>query len=122
MSTFQLQSSNETTNCAVLTRQYNKKQRASLRTNVYRGAAVTGAWELHTVLCDVKSSVGKEDRHTTCHHWSGISATEEEQADVQAGSQKRQGDRSQNSILSHRLETGYQQQQRAAMARTTYQL
>lgn len=60
--------------------------------------------------CDVKSGVGKEDRHTTRHHWSGISATEEEQADVQAGSQKRHDDRSQTSILSHRLETGHQQQ------------
>lgn len=121
MSTFQLQLSNETTNWAVLTRQYNKRQHVSLRANAYKGVAVTGAWELRSVLCDVKSGVGEEDRHTTRPHWSGISVTEEEQAGVQAGSQKRHDDRSQTSILSHRLETGHQQQQGAAMARTTYQ-
>lgn len=71
------------------------------------------------MLCDVKSGVGEEDKHTTRHHWSGISVTEEEQAGAQAGSQKSHDDRSQTSILSHRLETGHQQQQGAAMATTT---
>jgi hypothetical protein len=65
ISRFQLQPSNETTNEAVLTRQYKTRQPDSLKANTYKGFPLIGDWELHPVLCDVSSGLEKEDPPST---------------------------------------------------------
>ena len=68
ISIFQPQPSNETTNEAILTRQYRKRQCESPKASAYKGFALTRDWELHPVLCDVSSGVDKEDTPSTHHH------------------------------------------------------
>lgn len=109
ISTFQLQSSSETATWAILTRQYNVRQCVPLGWCIQGGCCMWLGIAHCALWYQFRCGQG---RHTTRHHWSGSSSVaDQEQAGVQGGDQRRHDDRSQKSILGHRLGTGYQQQQ-----------